>query len=354
MSESDLNELNSSDIRFQNRALDGVSRTFALTIPQLPQGLRHVVGNAYLLCRIADTIEDEPALSATEKRHYSEQFVDVVKGEVNADQFARDLRPKLSVSTTSDERELIQNTERVIRITHGCTPIQRQALERCVRIMSRGMAEFQANASLKGLSDIAELDQYCYYVAGVVGEMLTELFCDYCPDMAENRERLLELAVSFGQALQMTNILKDIWDDQARGVCWLPRNVFDNCGFELSNLSRNHKDQGYVRGLHQLVEIAHRHQATALQYIQLIPYHQQGIRRHCLWALGMAVLTLRRIYENPTFTSGKEVKISRLTVKSLISDSRAALNSNRDLVELFNLLSRGFRNFAENQVQVIA
>ena len=34
-----------------------MSRTFALTIPQLPAALRDVVGNAYLLCRIADGID---------------------------------------------------------------------------------------------------------------------------------------------------------------------------------------------------------------------------------------------------------------------------------------------------------
>ena len=46
---------------FQDQILPHVSRTFALTIPQLPMPLRTAVTNAYLLCRIADTIEDEPA-----------------------------------------------------------------------------------------------------------------------------------------------------------------------------------------------------------------------------------------------------------------------------------------------------
>ena len=47
-----------ADLAWQHATLQEVSRTFALTIPQLPPGLRDVVGNAYLLCRIADTIED--------------------------------------------------------------------------------------------------------------------------------------------------------------------------------------------------------------------------------------------------------------------------------------------------------
>jgi len=57
-----------SSADFQDRILPYVSRTFALTIPQLPQPLRTAVTNAYLLCRIADTIEDEPALPPAETR----------------------------------------------------------------------------------------------------------------------------------------------------------------------------------------------------------------------------------------------------------------------------------------------
>jgi len=56
----------SSDEVYQEQILPHVSRTFALTIPQLPPGLRTAVTSAYLLCRIADTIEDEPALSPPE------------------------------------------------------------------------------------------------------------------------------------------------------------------------------------------------------------------------------------------------------------------------------------------------
>ena len=47
-----------TDASYQESILPLVSRTFALTIPELPQPLSGVVTTAYLLCRIADTIED--------------------------------------------------------------------------------------------------------------------------------------------------------------------------------------------------------------------------------------------------------------------------------------------------------
>jgi len=57
-----------SDDQFQALLLEGVSRTFALTIPQLPEKLYGAVANAYLLCRIVDTIEDEVSLSPEQKK----------------------------------------------------------------------------------------------------------------------------------------------------------------------------------------------------------------------------------------------------------------------------------------------
>ena len=63
-----------SDDDFQSEMLEGVSRTFALTIPQLPAELCRVVSNAYLLCRIVDTIEDEPLLDGARKNYFVSSF----------------------------------------------------------------------------------------------------------------------------------------------------------------------------------------------------------------------------------------------------------------------------------------
>ena len=329
-----------SDFVYQTDILQGVSRTFALTSPQLPRPLRDVVGNAYLLCRITDTIEDEPALSPVQKQAFSGRFVEVVAGREPPGPFASELGALLSPSTTESEQDLIANTARGIRITHGFSAAQRSAMERCVRIMSRGMAEFQLNATPGGLEDLPHLDRYCYHVAGVVGEMLTELFCEYSEEVAERREELLSLAVSFGQGLQMTNILKDVWDDRRRGACWLPRDIFLEAGFDLSTLPGGQGDPGFATGLLELVGIARRHLANALRFTLLIPNRETGIRRHCLWALGMAVLTLRRIHSNPTFRDGREVKISRRSVWAVTVVTSTFVRSNLALKLLFKVLTR--------------
>jgi len=340
-----------ADEQYQDHILQGVSRTFALTIPQLPEALRRVIGNAYLLCRITDTIEDDSALTNEQTRALSDMFAEVVCGNASAEEFSRKLYPLLSNHTIPAEHDLIKNTPAVIRITHGFNPVQRRALERCVRIMAKGMADYQETESLDGLKDLSEMNQYCYYVAGVVGEMLTELFCDYSKDIDAHKSTLMKLSVSFGQGLQMTNILKDIWDDRKRGACWLPQDIFVKNGFNLRDLQPGSSNEKFQAGLAELLAVAKCHLQNALIYTSLIPPQEKGIRRFCLWAIGMAILTLNKINQHRDFSAGSQVKISRRSVKATIITTSLFASQDWILEFLFKLTSR---NLPEIDIDKIA
>ena len=329
-----------ADETYQEHILQYVSRTFALTIPQLPAELRRVVSNAYLLCRIADTVEDDNAVNSEQTRRLADMFAQVVAGNVPAKEFSDALYPLLSEQTIEEEHDLIKNTESVIRITHSFNDNQKNALERCIRIMAKGMADYQDAETLDGLEDLAAMDEYCYYVAGVVGEMLTELFCDYSDEINDNKDELMRLAVSFGQGLQMTNILKDIWDDRARGACWLPRDIFQREGFDIRELSENNKNEDFQRGLEQLIAVARNHLNDALTYTLMIPPHEKGIRKFCLWALGMAVLSLDKLNNHRDFSQGAEVKITRRSVKATVASTSLLVSNDWALKKLFNYTSR--------------
>ncbi|MEE8306748.1 MAG: phytoene/squalene synthase family protein, partial [Gammaproteobacteria bacterium] len=323
----------------QDDLLPGVSRTFALTIPQLPEPLATVVTNAYLLCRIADTIEDDVGLTAADKTRFHNQFVAVVAGQGSAQDFAARLAPLLSRQTLAAERDLVADTAAVVQLTEEFPAGERAALERCVRIMCQGMPEFQRNNTAHGLGNIQDLSRYCYFVAGVVGEMLTDLFCLHASDIARSRDALAPLAVSFGQGLQMTNILKDVWEDQQAGTCWLPRSVFG--GADLAGLRSMSDSPEFHAGMEELIGIAHRHLRYAMDYSCAIPRAHRGIRRFCFWAVGMAILTLRRIHGSLPFTSGAEVKISRRAVKTTVGLTNLFLDSNWMLNRLFGFAAQG-------------
>jgi farnesyl-diphosphate farnesyltransferase len=329
--------VDSSDDEFQAAMLQGVSRTFALTIPQLPRTLCRVVANAYLLCRIVDTIEDEPALSRRQKENFYRRFVKSISDPLSAERFSEDLFPLLSNATLVAEHELVRQVPRVVRITCSFSVPQRESMERCVRVMAEGMGGFQARGEPCTLED---LDQYCYYVAGVVGEMLTRLFCLYSPEVNQNGEALMRLAVSFGQGLQMTNILKDVWEDYERGACWLPREIFAEEGFDLCDLTKPGNRDGFERGIRRLIAVAHRHLRNALAYTLLIPKQETGIRKFCLWAIGLAILTLRKVHNHPDYRNGDQVKVSRLSVKGTLWMTRLAVQHNEMLNRLFLFAAR--------------
>jgi farnesyl-diphosphate farnesyltransferase len=330
-----------SDEAYQEQILPAVSRTFALTIPQLPPDLSRSVTNAYLLCRVADTIEDEPQIAPPDTLLYMERFSDAVAGLADAQLLGTDLADKLSQWTIPAERELIINLARVIRVTRALPLRQQAAIRRCVDTMCHGMHQFQRTASVRGLDTVADLDSYCYYVAGVVGEMLTELFCSHSADIEGQRAALSRLAPSFAQGLQMTNILKDVWEDRSRGACWLPQEVFSRHGVDLSHLTAESGGSGFAAGMHELVGLAHAHLRNALEFTLLIPARETGIRRFCLWAIGLAVLTLKRIAANPGFTQGAQVKVSRRTVALTLALSNAATGRNALLRFLFNRAAAG-------------
>ena len=336
-----MNPPATADLAYQDRILQDVSRTFALTIPQLPAPLVRVVGNAYLLCRTADTIEDDKHLPYEDKQQFSERFIQVVAGAEDAQQFARDLYPRLSPSASAGERDLVQNAPTVIRITHSFNQRQQAALHRCISIMADGMARYQEANVANGLKDQQDMDSYCYYVAGVVGEMLTELFCDYSSAINRHYDEMMQLAVSFGQGLQMTNILKDIWDDQKRNMCWLPQSVLENYGVRLDDETPLQNGKEFQQALGHLIGVARGHLDNALSYTLLLPGHEVGTRRFCLWALGMAVLTLRKINSHRAFTSGEEVKITRRSVKATIISTNLLTRHDFFLRWLFNRLAAG-------------
>jgi farnesyl-diphosphate farnesyltransferase len=270
-----------------------------------------------------------------------QRFKSVLAGREDPQSLATDLGQRLSERTLPMEHDLIGNLARVVRNTRGFAPAQRAAIERCVELMCEGMPYFQQSASLRGLASSSDLDDYCYYVAGVVGEMLTELFCAYSPHIARERAALAERAVSFAQGLQMTNILKDVWEDRSRGACWLPQDLFARHGIDLQQLSPANADARFGAAMREIIGVAHAHLRNALSFTLLIPAREEGIRRFCLWAVGLAVLTLRRIEANPRFSAGYQVKVSRSAVTLTRLLTSLAVRNDWLLRRLFDFAARG-------------
>lgn len=333
--------------RLQARLLERVSRTFALTIPRLPRALVDTVGNAYLLCRVIDTVEDELHVDPDAKDALYADFVAALADAALAAPrpgggFADELRALLPPDAPAGEIELVDDIPEVLRVTASFRAEERAVLRRCVQVMARGMRGFEAlGASGRGLADHAELERYCYHVAGCVGEMLTELFCLHDPAIEARRQRLMQLSVAFGNGLQLTNILKDMWLDHARGVCWLPRDAFELDGASLPAIMDRALagDAGAVRivdaGTHRLVGLCRGYLDDAMRYVRTIPREQIGMRVFCLWSIGLSVLTLRKIRRDPVAERRHGTKISRSSVRATLVCSDASAGHERIMSSLY-------------------
>ena len=307
-----------SDLAYQKAILGSVSRTFALTIPLLLPEIEKVVGNTYLLCRIVDTIEDAADLNPESKQRLSKLFLDAVLEKISVESFVEPCLSALSDYGNQDELDLIAHTPTVLRILHTCTKADQDAVSRCVSIMSEGMSHFHSRQNATGLKDLNEFERYCYVVAGVVGELLTTIFSNHSSQFARHIKGHENLAISFGQALQMTNILKDSPADQARGVSWKPGDMSQN----------------------QLLQIAYEKLVDSLNYILLIPKEELGMRRFCFLAFGLAVMTLSKIAQQKSFNDKDEIKLQRSTVMAFYAFTKVAVVSNSLMKTFFYIASR--------------
>ena len=314
---SSFNQL-AHDELYQRSILESVSRTFALTIPLLPANLEKVVGNTYLLCRIVDTIEDAVCIDPKTKQVLSTLFVKTVLDSSYSEEFVKESLIALLNHPNHDEKDLIKNIPRVLRVLQSCDEKQRHAVAQCVQIMSEGMSYFHVRQNQVGLEDLKEFEKYCYVVAGVVGEMLTTVFALHSAAFAKAISGKESLAIAFGQALQMTNILKDSPEDRLRGVSWKPKGI----------------DQT------ELLVIAHQKLEDSLRYIYCIPKSEPGIRQFCFLAFGLAVLTLRQIAKRHQFQESAEVKLTRAQVSRFYIFTKIAVHSNF-LMGLFFRLQGG-------------
>ncbi len=301
-----------ADLSYQKAILRSVSRTFALTIPLLPPMIETVVGNTYLLCRIVDTIEDAAELSPETKQQLSKLFLNVVLEKSPVESFVEPCLRALKDYGNQDELDLIAHTPTVLRILRTCSSEDQVAVSRCVSIMSDGMSHFHGKQTETGLQDLREFEEYCYVVAGVVGELLTTIFSNHSSEFEKNIRGREALSIAFGQALQMTNILKDSSEDKARGVSWKPANI--------SQVA--------------LLKIAYQKLQDSMSYILLIPKDELGIRRFCFLAFGLAVMTLSKIAARKHFDHKDELKLSRKTVFAFYAFTKMAVSSDA-LMKLF-------------------
>jgi farnesyl-diphosphate farnesyltransferase len=275
------------------------SYTFAHPIGMLPERLNRAVTCAYVLCRVADTVEDDPRIAPDLKRELFDAFLgSLERGE----------DPALFVRRSGDDR--LFSALELLRTL----PASHQAI--CVRWVSelaRGMAIYclrpPGSDGIVALTTLSDLERYCHFAAGTVGLLLCDLFLEEVPGILDP-DIFRDLGETYGSALQFVNSLRDIPSDIESGRCFIPRTACAGEGLALRDVISPACRAAAHRVLQPLYARAWELLPHALSFGLAIP--DLNARMACLIPLWLAVPTLQRHEGNDeALIPGRSLRLSR-------------------------------------------
>jgi len=214
--------------------LKQTSRTFYLSIVQLPPLIREAVMSSYLLLRAIDEIEDHPELDKATKV----RLLCAVSIELQEEHEPE--RSLFSGIFLPHRDQLHEVTNRIDEWLTLAPAAIAPAIHRATSMMAQRMAYWVDNGWLIGTK--RDLNRYTFSVAGAVGVLLSDLWAWY--DRTPSRR---SDAIRYGRGLQAVNILRNRSEDLARGVNFFPDgwNETRFLQYARDNLSRG---DAYVRG----------------------------------------------------------------------------------------------------------
>lgn len=292
--------------------LEETSRTFALSIPLLDEPLRSEVTIAYLLFRIADTIEDEVDWAPADKVNALRVFTGLL-GEQDHGAVTPGLIDMIVTARVAHAgyARLMADTSFVLECFASLAPGPRAAIAGHLTRTADGMArQVESDAAP---ADLAGAQDYCYAVAGIVGELCTELFVHRNGRLAPARETLITLAPRFGEGLQLVNILRDETDDARAGRRYIP-------GFKADTRA-------------ELMQIAARDLRAASEYVRTLESNGATPETVAFNALNVALAfeTLAIVMH-----AGPGAKLTRSRVAELYASIRDAVDANTPISPLLD------------------
>jgi farnesyl-diphosphate farnesyltransferase len=314
--------------------LIGASRTFALNIPKLPSPLVEAVTLGYLLFRNADTIEDAYLWPKEERIRELDRFIAVLNRPDDPDlaQAFAERYTREELIENPNYVELLRQTPFLIEQLHALPPSYAQVIVEHVTRTAEGMQSWIArldSTNTLSFSRLKQLDDYCYTVAGIVGEMLTTLFALYSPHIEEGQVLYLRtLEIGYAAGLQLTNIIKDSFRDHTEGRYYIPPQYLPLGPEDTSD-----------RVIPILV-YAYRHLVQGIEYVLGVPPEESGIRKFCLIPVVLAAATLDRLLQNRAdLYSGADVKINRAKVFELLNEVDQVACDDTLIQQLWNQLT---------------
>ncbi len=320
--------------QFCIKILPKVSRTFAPTIQRLPRQLFLQVTVAYLLCRVADTIEDNVIFTIKQKQNLLEEYAEILERENATRELTAFMTHIRSLPQEGADYKLVHNLPLILTVYNKFPKKVRRGISTWVIEMISGMRKYvqsKTNTSQNFLKTLKELDDYVYYVAGTVGNLVTTLFSHYSDKITRKiSNQLKKHAVPVGKGLQMVNIIRDMPHDWKCNRSYMPTELLNKYDLTRQSIFDRQNFERSKKMLEELIEMALIYLDASLQYIVAIPKAERGIRLSCLLPLFWALQTLRAIKKNINrFFAKEKIKISRSILREELCFAYLNVFSNR-------------------------
>ncbi|QSW98275.1 phytoene/squalene synthase family protein [Haloterrigena alkaliphila] len=311
-----------ADLEWCYDAVHGVSRTFSITIDRLEEPMAKHICLGYLLCRVADTIEDAghiPPATQTELLATYDRVLDPDADETVSG-FMDDVEPWLPDERT-DDWEVVAQTPRIVRTFESLEEGPREIMRDPVRELVDGMAMFTDRYASEGglrLQTLEELEEYCWYAAGTVGTLITGLVArGASPDRAREMQ---QNARSFALLLQLVNIAKDVSSDyREENNVYLPAEWLEDEDVDVDAVTDETSHRGVTNVIKRVTGRAETYLDDAQRYLEVVP--ETHGNRLSAWAIPylLAVGTMRELRERPEDVIREgDVKVSREEVYALL------------------------------------
>jgi len=310
-------------------SVESVSRTFALSIDLLEEPMSSWVCTGYLLCRIADTVEDDPAIRPRVRADLLETY-DAVLDPTDAtdvDAFLEAVEPVRPADGGADWR-VVDRTDRAFRVFESFPAEVEGAMRPVVREMAGGMADFLRRYDDRGglrLATIDELEEYCWYVAGTVGELFTNLLDCYGtggpdPDPEDAR--------SFALLLQLVNIAKDVRADyETENNVYLPAEWLAEEGVGHAAVGDPARSEEVARVVRRLTDHAADYAPGARRYLECLPEERAMLLESMAMPYLLALGTIRELHgrSREAVERARAVKLRREEVEALLAEAEDGL-----------------------------
>lgn len=313
------------DLEFCYAVLGKVSRSFSVVIQQLPCELKDSVCIFYLVLRGLDSIEDDTEVSFNERKDLLLNF------------HKHHFTPGWKITGVGDSKDyklLLENYDKVIAAFSSLDKKYQSIIIDICKEMGEGMSKYLD----KTPKTTEEYNEYCYYVAGLVGIGLSRLFSSSGVESNEVAE-LEHLSNSMGLFLQKTNIIRDYYEDILAKRTFWPKDIWSIYTEELEGLANSNESKA-VHCLNHLITNALFHASDSLRYLKNIK--NPLVFKFCAIPQVMAIATLNEIYGNADVFR-KNVKIRKGLAAKLIleaSDYDSVLQIFKEFSkEIFNKIS---------------